>query len=134
MLADFIFHHIGIATPSIKETAGLYIDAGYSMSEIIFDSIQDVNISFLSKDNMPTIELLEPINETSPVLNIIKNSGVTPYHICYAVKDIEDAIKRLKQLKYIPLSSPVNAIAMYNRNICFLFNKDVGLIELVERL
>jgi len=33
---------------------------------------------------------------------------------------------------YLPLTNPVIAAAMNNRRICFLFNKDVGLIELVE--
>ena len=132
MLSDFIFHHIGVATPSIEKTSKLYLSAGYSMSNIILDTIQNVRIAFLRKNNMPTIELLEPVDETSPVYKTISKSGVSPYHSCYEVVDIANAILRLKKMNYIPLFSPVSAVALENRKICFLYNKEVGLIELVE--
>lgn len=134
MLPEFNFEHIGIATSSLEKTAEVYINAGYSMSVITFDPIQNVRISFLTKSEMPTIELLEPVDETSPVTKTIEKSGVSPYHMCYSVNNIEDCIIRLKVLKYIPLFKPVKAIAMGNRKICFLFNKDIGLIEIVERV
>jgi hypothetical protein len=31
------------------------------------------------------------------------------------------------------LSKPVEAVAMSNKKVCFLFNKNIGLIELVEK-
>lgn len=133
MLADFTFHHIGVATPNIEKTSKLYIDAGYSMSEVVYDPIQNVRIAFLEKENMPVIELLEPIDDSSPVSKTIYKSGVTPYHCCYEVNDITDAVNRLKKMKYIPLSLPVEAIALSNKKICFLYNKDIGLIELLEK-
>ncbi len=133
MLADFTFHHIGVASPSIEKTSKLYIDAGYSMSEVVYDPIQNVRIAFLEKENMPVIELLEPVDDSSPVSKTINKSGVTPYHCCYEVNDITDAVNRLKKMKYIPLSLPVEAIALSNKKICFLYNKDVGLIELLEK-
>jgi methylmalonyl-CoA/ethylmalonyl-CoA epimerase len=102
------------------------------MTDIIIDPIQNVRITFLRKKNMPTIELLEPIDDLSPVSKTISKSGVTPYHSCYVVEDITDAISRLKKMNYLPLFSPVPAVALNNKKICFLFNKDIGLIELVE--
>lgn len=132
MLAEFKFHHIGIATPNIDKTSNIYIQAGYNKTETIVDSIQNVAICFLTKDNMPMIELLSPVNEDSPVNNFLKKVGVAPYHICYEVENIAEAVTKLKQQRYIPLFLPIEAIAIENRKICFLFNKDIGLIELVE--
>jgi methylmalonyl-CoA/ethylmalonyl-CoA epimerase len=132
MLPDFQFHHIGIATSSIKNTGQYYLDAGYTISDTVFDSLQNVSIAFLEKKGFPQIELLEPTMPGSPVKKIIESTGVSPYHICYKVCNIETAIKELKIRKYLPLAHPVNSTAMNNRKICFLFNKDVGLIELVE--
>jgi len=134
MLSNFQFHHIGIAVNSIKTTAQYYLDADYSISDTIYDPIQNVFIAFLEKDGMPQIELVESgeTSNNSPVSKIIEKSGVSPYHICYEVDNIESSIKELKKKKYLPLANPVNAIAMNNRKICFLYNKDVGLIELVE--
>ena len=126
------FHHIGVATDSIEKTAEYYLEVGYKMSDIIFDHIQKVNITFLSKKSMPMIELLEPASDDSPVSNILMKSGVSPYHMCYQVKDIDLAISELKNKKYISLSKPIEAIALSMKRICFLFNKNVGLIELLE--
>ena len=135
MLPNFQFHHIGIATYSIEGTARHYLDAGFTLSEIIFDQIQNVSIAFLEKEGMPLIELITPFpdHDHSPVSKIIKNNGVSPYHICYEVENIAAAIDELKKKKYIPLARPVNAVALNNRKIIFLFNKEVGLIELVEQ-
>jgi len=132
MLESMNFHHIGIATKSIDKTSKYYLEVGYNMSKQIFDPVQKVNIVFLSKKSMPMIELLEPACEDSPVSKILMKSGVGPYHICYQVKDIYFAIDELKKKKYISLFNPVEAIALSMKKICFLFNKNIGLIELVE--
>lgn len=132
------YHHIGIAVFNIEETAPFYIMQGYSKSQTVYDPIQNVNICFLFYLNngggqMPMIELIEPIDEKSPVYKILQKSGVTPYHICYEVENISDTITELKREKFIPLSKPVEAVAMSNKKVCFLFNKNIGLIELVEK-
>ena len=38
----------------------------------------------------------------------------------------------LKKIKFVPLIKAVEACAIGGRRVCFLFNKKVGLIELVE--
>jgi methylmalonyl-CoA/ethylmalonyl-CoA epimerase len=129
---NMFFDHIGIAVNCIKISAQFYIDIGYTMGDIVYDPLQDVYIAFLEKKSMPRIELLEPGSEISPICKTLEKSGVSPYHICYQVKNIEITIVELKKRKFILLSKPVKAIAMTNRLICFLYNQDTGLIELVE--
>ena len=82
---------------------------------------------------MPAIELLEPGSALSPVSKTLEKSGVSPYHMCYCVEDIEEAVKELKKKRFLPLFRPVQAVALGNKKICFLFNREVGLIELVEK-
>jgi len=132
MLSSFQFHHIGIAVNSIKTTAQYYLDADYVVSDTIYDPIQNVSIAFLEKNGMPRIELVESTSNNSSVSKIIEKLGVSPYHMCYEVDDIKLAINELKKKKYLLLARPVIAVAMNKRKICFLYNKDVGLIELVE--
>ena len=91
MLDSFKFHHIGVAVKDIDKTAAMYEDGGYEMSDIIFDPVQNVNICWLTKDDMPTVELLEPVDESSPVCKTLEKNGVTPYHTCYVVDNIDDA-------------------------------------------
>jgi methylmalonyl-CoA/ethylmalonyl-CoA epimerase len=132
MLDSFKFHHIGIAVKDINKTAAIYVDGGYKMSDIIFDPIQNVDICWLTKDGMPVVELLAPVDESSPVCKIIEKNGVTPYHTCYVVDDIDHAISELRKLKYVLVSKPVEAVAIHNCNVAFLHHRHVGLIELVE--
>lgn len=132
MLPDFIFHHIGIAVNDIEETAFFYLAAGYEKTETVYDPAQNVHICFLKKEGMPMLELLAPHDETSPVFNTLQKNGVTPYHCCYEVNDIEEAIAKLRKMHYVATSKPVPAVAIEDRRVCFLYNKRVGLIELVE--
>ncbi|MCA4454495.1 VOC family protein [Bacteroides xylanisolvens] len=132
MLESFMFHHIGIAVKSIDDTAAIYVAGGYTCSEAIFDPIQNVNICWLTKEGMPTVELLAPQDEHSPVNRILEKNGVIPYHTCYIVDNVEDAVKELRKMKYVMVSKPEEAVAINNCRVCFLFNKNIGLIELVE--
>lgn len=132
MLESFKFHHIGVAVKDIDKTAAMYVGGGYQKSEPIFDPVQNVNICWLTKDGMPTVELLAPVDETSPVCKILEKNGVTPYHTCYMVDDIEQAIVDLRQQKYVLVSKPVEAVAIHNSKVAFLHHRQVGLIEIVE--
>lgn len=132
MLESFRFHHIGIAVRDIDATAALYVKGGYNRTESIEDKIQNVYICWLVKDGMPTVELLAPIDEKSPVTATLEKMGVTPYHTCYEVDDLEASMKELRKQKYVLVSKPAEAVAIHGARVCFLYNKNVGLIELVE--
>ena len=133
MLDNFTFHHIGYAVNDIAVTAQYYTKAGWQLSDIYSDTIQNSQIAFLTKDGFPLIELVAAVDELSPVVNTLKKNGVCPYHICYQVDDIEEAIAQMKRQKYLPLFKPVPAVALENRLICYLYNKDIGLIELLNK-
>lgn len=91
-----------------------------------------MNICWLTKEGEPTIELLEPVDEKSPVVKTLDKNGVSPYHICYVVDDIEAAVKELRLQKFVALGRPVEAVAFRGSKVCFLYSKAAGLIELVE--
>ena len=134
MMADDIkFHHIGIACFDINETKAFYEQMGYEASAVTDDPIQDIRICFLKKDGQPLLELLAPIDDNSPVNRILESQGVTPYHICYEVGDLDGAMTLLrKQHKFVMVSKAAPACAIGNRRVAFMYRKDVGLIELVE--
>lgn len=121
-----------MAVKDIAMTAFVYVQGGYSQSAITFDPVQNVNICWLTKDDMPTVELLAPVDESSPVCKILEKNGVTPYHMCYIVENIDTAVADLRKMKYTVVVKSVEAPAIMNSKVCFLFNKNVGLIELVE--
>jgi len=132
MLKEFKFHHIGVAVKDIEQTSSVYENGGYRKSEVFIDPIQDVKICWLTKEGMPTVELLAPVDEQSPICRILDKNGVTPYHTCYVVDGIEHAINELRKQKYVQVSRPARAVAIHDCNVVFMHNKHVGLIELVE--
>lgn len=132
MLSYLRFHHIGIAVHNIEHTVCQYINGGYLRTLTLFDPVQDVNICFLEKAGMPRVELLEPAGKDSPVTKILHDNGVTPYHVCYEADDLGQAVSDLRKRRFLVVAKPVEAVAMDNRRVCFLYHKDVGLIELVE--
>lgn len=125
--------HIGYAVRDIEKTASYYTAAGWAMSEVYEEKIQNTRIAFLNKSGMITIELVSPLVGDSPIDNILKNQGVTPYHICYVVDNIMQAVDDLYEEGFRPLFKPVESIAMRNRQICYLYNLDCGAIELVSK-
>lgn len=128
------FHHIGVATNNIELTTKHYNNFGYKQStELFLDPIQNVYILFLEKLNSPCIELVAPVNEDSPILNILNKNGTTPYHFCFEVDDILKEVGKLKKLKFVMVSKIVPAVAFNNRLVCFLYNKESGLIELLNK-
>lgn len=127
------FHHVGIAVHSINETAKWYVGLGYNITETIEDPIQNVRIAFLKKDDSPLLELVQPVDKTSPVYNILKKIGVSAYHFCYETTDLQKTIEDMEGQDFKVMVEPVEAIAFDNRKISFLYHIDIGLIELLEK-
>ena len=132
MLPEFKFHHIGVAVNDIEATASVYEQGGYHRSASIFDPVQNVNICWLTHEGCPTVELLAPVDKTSPVCKTLEKNGVIPYHTCWIVPNIEDAAQQLRKQRYVMVSKPAEAVAFKGSRVAFFFNKSVGLIELVE--
>ena len=129
----YVVNHIGVATSDIQQTAEFYKSLGYEEVFGAYDQGQNVYGYFYKKEGMPTIELLAPYNDKSPVNNIITKNGVTPYHICYEVyAKLEDAIKEMRKNRFMPVSKIDVSKGMGNRRMIFMYHKNVGLIELVE--
>ena len=116
----------------IEATASVYEQGGYHRSASIFDPVQNVNICWLTREGFPTVELLAPVDDSSPVCKTLEKNGVTPYHTCWIVPNIEEAALKLRKQRYVMVSKPAEAVAFKGSRVAFFFNKNVGLIELVE--
>lgn len=134
MISDLKFHHLGIAARSIEKCSDIYRKLGYSISDIKVELSQNVKIAFLSKPDSPLIELVEPLIADSPISRILLQSGTTPYHTCYEVEDIYNAIDELEDLNFRPLFEPITSEAMEDGLFCYLFSVEIGLIELYQKI
>jgi len=66
------------------------------------------------------------------VVKTLEKVGVSTYHVCYSVPALDDAVRALRRQRFLPLFRPVEAVALEGKRICYLYNANVGLIELVE--
>lgn len=122
---DAKLHHTGLAVHSI-------MDSGFQDLMVHEDPIQRVKVAFVTFNGV-AIELIEPLNETSPVSNSLKK-GIKLVHLCYEVNHLDESIKFAKQNGFSIISKPVPAVAFEGRKIQWLFHKTLGLVELVERV
>ena len=130
---DLKIHHIGFVTNSIEKSKEEFLKLGFTaQTDTILDELQSVYICFLENKNC-LIELVEPMNEQSSINKTLKKTGVAPYHLCYEVDDIEKAFEDLTDNGFIPLFRPVPAKAINNRLICYLYKKEIGYFELINK-
>lgn len=125
-------HHIGYAVKSIKESINDFIELGFTpVGEAISDTGRNIEILFLENGDY-CIELVAPMNNHSPVSETLRKSGNTPYHICYMTCNLANEIETLKKSGYIVIADPLEAPAINNKKVAFLYKINIGLIELVE--
>lgn len=125
-------NHIGYITDQIEGTRNRFLSLGYTAGKTINFEAHKCRICFLHKDDETAIELVEPYEENKSLRRLLKN-GVTPYHVCCEVENIAESIKELEQNGFVSLSSPLPAPAFEGRKICYLWNREVGYMELVEK-
>jgi len=127
-------HHVGIVVPKIQDSLG-EITKYLKFETIGLPTLvgsQKVNICFL-KIGEPFLELIEPIEESSPIAEFAKKGGGI-HHLCFEVKDIHQQVKEMSKKGATVLVEPVEGfdsrlIAFVDLNIR---NTKCGLIELLE--
>lgn len=128
-------HHFGVFTKDINISSKEYEKIGFSVLEdTVLDEHRNIYILFMQNNDM-VIELIQKadISTPSPVdMYLDKKEFQSIYHTCYSVNNISAAIEELTHSGYVLISKPECAVAIQNKKVCFLYNKHVGIIELVE--
>lgn len=126
-------HHIGYIVKNIEKSVPKFIELGFTPEgETVYDKYRDIDILFMVNGGY-RIELVSPKSEQSVVYNTLKKFGNSTYHICYYTDNISEDIERLRNNGYVMLDEPLEAPAISCKKVCFLFSRQVGLIELVEK-
>jgi len=127
-------HHVGIVVPKIQDSLG-EITKYLKFETIGLPTLvgsQKVNICFL-KIGEPFLELIEPIEESSPIAEFAKKGGGI-HHLCFEIKDIHQQVKEMSKKGATVLVEPVEGFD--SRLIAFvdlnMRNTKCGLIELLE--
>jgi methylmalonyl-CoA/ethylmalonyl-CoA epimerase len=127
-------HHIGYLVHDIHKSAGDMKLLGFTaVSEICYDELRDIDILFLDNGGY-VVELVQPKSEKSVVWNQLKRSGNTPYHFCYIAEDMDAAIADFKKRGgYKVMRPPLESPPLDNRKVVFLYNINIGIVELIEK-
>jgi methylmalonyl-CoA/ethylmalonyl-CoA epimerase len=126
------FHHVGIVTRELQTSTQIYERLGYTASGRYDDPIQKVAIILMRRSDSPMIELILPTESDSPAAGWLKRVKAGPYHTCYEVPALAEAMDLFKANGFTALHDPVPAVAFEMRPIVFLWSAEVGLVELLQ--
>ena len=131
-------HHTGYAVLDIADSKKTFELLGFSAAgEQYNDSLRNVNILFM-KSGAYLIELITKADggRRSDVDFLMKSGlmpGVAPYHICFEVDGLEEIMAELRKKRFVLSSPPAPAPALSGRRAAFMYHRNTGLIELLER-
>ncbi len=92
---------------------------------------QHVRVRFLQAEPGVRIELVEGLDESSPVEQILSRLGGGTYHICYEVDDLDEALARLRRERCRLIQS-FEMPEIQPRYFAFMLSPDRRLFELCQ--
>ena len=127
------FHHIGYAVKNLSTAVKNFELLGFRISSDPFlDKNRKVCIQLMKTENNTILELVSPALEGSPIDSFLQNTGPGCYHLCFVTDDIVKDKEFLSDLKFKTIIDIEKAPALGNCRVIFLYNKEIGLIELAE--
>ena len=126
--------HIGIAVEDLNSSSSFWGD----ILRIVHTHTESVETESVNTKIYDTgkgkIELLDSLDETSPVRKFIQKRGPGIHHICFEVENINIAIKELKE-SGIEVLSDFPRVGAEGYKIVFIHPKSTGgvLVELAEK-
>ena len=126
--------HVGIAVDDLEETSSFWGDI-LGIVHTHTESVETESVNTKIYDTgKGKIELLDSLDETSPVRKFIQKRGPGVHHICLEVEDINLAIKELKE-SGIEVLSDFPRVGAEGYKIVFIHPKSTGgvLVELAEK-
>jgi len=133
---DCFLDHVAIAVKNLDVSEKVYQDLGLTFqSHRETVESQGVITSFAHVDQNAHIELLQPLNENSPIHKFIEKNGEGIHHLCFKVPDVKAKTEELKKLGYkLIYESPVPGAN--NCLVNFIHPKSTGgvLMEISQSL
>ena len=126
-------HHLGLAVRSVEEALAFYRDAlGLSLARTEVVPSEGVRVAFLPAGGL-RIELLEPVGTESSVARFIEKRGEGIHHVCFAVRDVENAVAALRD-RGVEIIEPAIRLGAGGGKVAFVHPRSAHgvLVELRE--
>lgn len=129
--------HVGVAVHDLDAATKWYTETfGMRVVHTEVNEEQGVREAMLSvgSEDGPLIQLLAPLDDSSPVARFLASRGEGLHQVAYAVDDVEEATATLRERGLDPLYARARRGTAGTR-VNFLHPKSAGgiLVELVER-
>lgn len=127
--------HIGIAVKNMAKSNALFASLlgsePYKTEDV---AAEGVRTSFFRVGDVK-IELLEALNDASPIAKFLDKKGEGIHHIAFAVADISASIEHFRN-KGFEIINDVPKRGADNKLVCFLHPRSTGgvLIELCQEI
>jgi len=126
-------NHIAIAVNNIEEATKFYQEVmGLTLSGVEVVTAQKTKVGFF-KIGESNIELVQPAEPDSPLVQFLETKGQGIHHICFEVEDVEAEVKAYLD-KGATLIDQKPRPGAHNTKIAFIHPKSSSgvLIELCE--
>jgi len=127
--------HYGIAVPDLAEAKAQYEFLGFTaMGEI--QDVPEHGVKALMMENQgQVVELLSPLikGEPSPIDSYLETKPYKIYHTAYYVSNFDAQMAYMEANRYIAIDQPSVSASQEGKRTVFMFNRKVGIVELVER-
>ena len=132
-VAENVLDHIAIAVPKIEPVLEQYSKLfGAEITSPKIVSEQGIRMAYIHFQNVK-IELIEPLNDQSPIAKFLeRNPKGAMHHFCAVTTDAEESSKKIKNNKMRALSEPSKG--HHGQKMFFMHPSDTSsiLVEIVE--
>lgn len=128
------FDHLGLVVKSLGKGRKALAEALAirDWTEEFRDPVNGVLVQFGRDPAGVVYELLEPLDENSPVYNSLVTGKAILNHVAYRVTDLHAQAERMRSAGCMPTSEPKPAVAYGGRRIQFFVTPLRLVIELIE--
>ena len=129
------FDHFGVIVSDLNKGRKhfTHIYSIKNWTNEFYDEKNGVVVQFGRDTSGACFELVAPIDDNSPVYNVMSKKINILNHIAYLVDNISICVEDLLKNNFMLLGEPNMAIAYNMRRIQYLYSKDFSyLLELIE--
>lgn len=121
-------HHIGYIVPNAEDPSE--INPGLRLIGSVIDPLQEAKICLYKNQQDELIELIQPLNEKSPVWNFLKKNGMGFHHHCYSCS-VEEMVNYAKTNELVKIRGPIDAALFPDKKVIFYITKSEAITEFI---
>lgn len=121
-------HHIGYIVHDAEDLE--WINPGLRLIASVIDPLQEAKICLYKNQQSKLIELIQPLNEKSPVWNFLQKNGNQFHHHCYSGTP-EEVENYVNENDLVKVMGPMTAKIFAPMQVEFYIDKASNITEFI---